>query len=76
MNKTVKAGLLIMALTIGIGLSSISTFGTLEIAKKEKTACTTCHVKVGSKDLNAVGKCYEKAKSLKKCEAKAEQKKK
>ncbi|HVA01016.1 MAG TPA: hypothetical protein VMV34_05085 [Terriglobia bacterium] len=76
MNKTVKAGLFFMALTIGIGLSSISSFGTMEIAKKEKSACTTCHVKVGSKDLNAVGQCYAKEKSLKKCEAKAEQKKK
>ena len=72
MNKTVKAGLFLMALAIGIGLSSISSFGTIEIAKKEKSACTTCHVKVGSKELNAVGECYKKSKNLKKCEVKAE----
>jgi hypothetical protein len=71
MNKTVKAGLFLMALAIGIGLSSISSFGTIEIAKKEKAACTTCHVKVGSKELNTVGECYKKSKNLKKCEAKA-----
>lgn len=76
MNQTVKAGLFIMVLTIGIGLSSISTFGTMEIAKKEKVACGTCHVKVGSKELNAVGKCYEKHKSLKTCEAGKTEKKK
>lgn len=74
MNKTVKAGLFIVALTIGIGLSSMSTFGNIEIAKKEKAACTVCHVKMGSKDLNAVGQCYAKSKNLKKCEAKAEKK--
>lgn len=75
MNKTLKVGLLVVALAGGLGLASISSFGTMEIAKKEKAACTTCHVKLGSKELNAVGKCYAKAKSLKKCEAKAEQKK-
>jgi hypothetical protein len=74
MNKTLKAGLFIAALAMGIGLSSMSSFGTMQIAKKEKAACTTCHVKMGSKELNAVGKCYAKTKSLKKCEAKAEQK--
>ncbi|HUZ47761.1 MAG TPA: hypothetical protein VMW54_14080 [Terriglobia bacterium] len=76
MNKTVKAVLFAAVLATGIGLSSISSFGTMDIAKKEKVACTTCHVKMGSKELNAVGKCYEKSKNLKKCEAKAEQKKK
>ena len=44
MNKTLKAGLFIAALAMGIGLSSMSSFGTMEIAKKEKSACTTCHV--------------------------------
>lgn len=75
MAKGLKAGLFIAALAVGIGLSSISSFGTMEIAKKEKAACTVCHVKLGSKDLNAVGECYKKSKALKKCEAKAEQKK-
>lgn len=69
MSKAMKAVLLGFALTLGVGLSSLSSFATMQIAKKEKAACTTCHVKPGSKELNAVGKCYEKAKSLKKCEA-------
>ncbi len=71
MSKILKAGLFMLALTIGIGLASISSFGNMQIAKKEKASCTTCHVKVGAKELNAVGECYKKSKDLKKCEAKA-----
>ena len=40
-----------------------------EYTKKEGKGCMTCHVKAGSKELNDVGKCYEKAKSLKECVA-------
>jgi len=40
-----------------------------EYTKKEKTPCLTCHVKNGSKELNEVGKCYEKKKSLEGCKA-------
>ncbi len=43
--------------------------GKPEYTKKEKTACTTCHTKPGSKELNDVGKCYEKKKSLAACKA-------
>lgn len=48
-----------------------------EYAKKEakdgkNLACTYCHVKVGSKDLNDVGKCYKANNlSLAKCGDKA-----
>lgn len=39
-----------------------------EYAKKEGKNCVTCHVKVGSKDLNDVGKCYkDNDHSLAKC---------
>lgn len=69
MSKVIKIAVFGMALGVAISLSSLSSFGTIEIAKKEKTACTTCHVKTGSKDLNDVGKCYEKKKSLKACES-------
>lgn len=31
-----------------------------EYAKKEGKACTYCHVKAGSKELNDTGKCYQK----------------
>lgn len=68
MSKVMKAVVFSIALGVAISLSSLSSFGTIEIAKKEKTACTTCHVNMGSKDLNDVGKCYQKKKSLKACE--------
>ncbi|MDD5541576.1 MAG: hypothetical protein PHX83_00200 [Acidobacteriia bacterium] len=36
-------------------------FAKPEYAKKEgNKACTFCHVKAGSKDLNDMGKCYAK----------------
>lgn len=38
-----------------------------EYTKKEGKPCTACHVKPGSKELNDVGKCYEKKKSLQEC---------
>lgn len=49
---------------------SLSSFATVEISKKEKQKCVTCHVKMGKKDLNDVGKCYEQKKSMAACAAK------
>ena len=45
-----------------------------DYTKKEGKNCLTCHVKAGSKELNDVGKCYEKKKSLKDCELPAPKK--
>lgn len=63
--------LAVFGITLGVALamSSLSSFGNMEIAKKEKASCTTCHVKMGQKELNDVGKCYAKKKSLKACES-------
>jgi hypothetical protein len=69
MSKVMKAAAFILALGVAISLSSLSSFGNMEIARKEKAACTTCHVKMGQKELNAVGKCYAKKKDLKACES-------
>jgi hypothetical protein len=69
MSKVMKAAVFSIALGVAISLSSLSSFGNMKIAKKEKVACTTCHVKMGQKDLNDVGKCYAKKKSLKACES-------
>ena len=38
-----------------------------EYSKAEKKPCTTCHVKMGAKELNDTGKCYQEKKSLKEC---------
>ncbi len=69
MSRLVKTAVFGMAVASAITLCSLSSPGTIQIATKEKTACTTCHVKMGSKELNAVGKCYEKKKNLKACES-------
>jgi len=69
MSKVMKVAVFSITLGMAISLSSLSSFGNMKIAKKEKTACTTCHVKMGSKELNDVGKCYAKKKSLKACES-------
>jgi hypothetical protein len=54
----------------GLMLASLS-FGKTEYAKKEKKACTYCHVTQGKKDLNEAGKCYaEHDHSLAACEPK------
>jgi cytochrome c553 len=51
-----------------------ATFGKAEYTKKEKKACVYCHTKANTKDLNEVGKCYDKDKSLANCKAPAEKK--
>jgi len=45
------------------------TFGKAEYTKKEKKSCVHCHTKANSKELNDVGKCYDKAKSLDNCKS-------
>jgi hypothetical protein len=63
------------ALPLMIGLAGFlvtsSSFGKTEYTKKEKKACTYCHVAQGKKDLNDVGKCYaEHNHSLEGCDTK------
>jgi hypothetical protein len=69
MSRIMKVAVFSIALGVTMSLASLSSFGNMQIAKKEKVACTTCHVKMGQKDLNEVGKCYAKKKSLKACES-------
>ncbi len=68
-----KAALRILQISLpGLMLAAFAASvmqGKPEYTKKEKTACTTCHTKPGSKELNDVGKCYEKKKSLEACKA-------
>ena len=57
------------AFCIAVFVSSVSA--KVEYSKTEKKACTTCHVKAASKELNDVGKCYQDKKhSLAGCESK------
>jgi hypothetical protein len=69
--KTFKIALPAVLLAAGFLICTTTSYSKPEYAKKEKKACTYCHVKMGVKDLNDVGKCYQTAKySLEKCEPK------
>lgn len=69
MRKSI--GFAIPALILGMGalISTNVSYGKAEYAKKEKKGCTVCHTKMGVKELNDVGKCYGKSKSLDGCAA-------
>ncbi|MBL8211708.1 MAG: hypothetical protein JNK87_13395 [Bryobacterales bacterium] len=54
-------------LLLGLLLSSNVGFSKPEYTKKEKKACTSCHVGMGKKELNDTGKCYGEKKDLKAC---------
>ena len=56
---------------MGLSIGASMSYAKPEYGKKEKTACTTCHVANGKKELNDVGKCYgEKKHSLEGCNVK------
>jgi hypothetical protein len=54
----------------GLLLNLTPSFGKAEYTKLEKKPCVTCHVTAKSKELNKVGECYGKKKSLKECPTK------
>lgn len=73
--KGLKLVLPAAILTAGFMLCTTASYGTTAYAKKEGKSCVTCHVKMGSKDLNDTGKCYkENQHSLTKCPLPAEKK--
>jgi hypothetical protein len=66
-----KLKLLVPAIIVGVGIlaSVTASYGTQEIAKKEKKQCTFCHAKVEAKDampknLTDAGKYYQEHKTL------------
>lgn len=69
--KTLKVLVPTAILAAGVLFNSTASFGKAEYTKKEKKGCVVCHVTAKSKELNEVGKCYEKNnKSLAGCEVK------
>ena len=57
-------------LLLGLLASTKVTYGNLKYTKLEKRPCVTCHESIKTKDLNSVGKCYQKKHSLAVCEPK------
>ena len=70
--KLMRILLPIAVVTFGFVITTSNVTGTVEFAKKEKTACKSCHVTVKvvtkeTKALNKVGDCYKNSKDLKSC---------
>ncbi len=59
----------VMVLAAGFMINTTLSYGKSEYTKKEKKACSVCHVTGNMKQLTEVGKCYQKAKSLQGCES-------
>lgn len=57
--RVLKIALPAVIVAAGMLLSSTSSYGKVEYAKKEGKSCTFCHVKMGSKELNDAGKYYK-----------------
>jgi outer membrane murein-binding lipoprotein Lpp len=71
--KLTRIFLPIAVVAFGFFITTTPVSGTMEMAKKEKTACKTCHVNAKvtkeSKDLSKVGECYKKTPDLAKCKS-------
>jgi hypothetical protein len=71
--KLMRYLLPVAVVSFGFFVTTSTATATMEMAKKEKTACKTCHVdaKVTKEkhDLNKVGTCYKGSKDLAKCKA-------
>lgn len=67
--KIIRILLPMAVVAFGFVVTTSSVTATPELAKKEKTACKTCHVSAKEKALNDVGKCYKESKDLKKCKS-------
>ena len=71
MIQHMKIAATCLVLIAGLIVGNSLSFAKPEYAKKEGGAkCTVCHVAMGKKDLNDVGKCYHDKKDLKACQAK------
>jgi hypothetical protein len=64
--KIMKAVLPALILAGGFFALTSSVSAKPEYSKKEKVNCITCHVKMGSKDLNDTGKKYKETGKLEK----------
>ena len=62
MTKRIRVILLVAA--TAIALTALPSTGTRDMSRKERKSCVTCHVKMGSKELNDAGKYYKEKGTL------------
>ncbi|MBL8237506.1 MAG: hypothetical protein JNM66_08820 [Bryobacterales bacterium] len=70
--KLMRILLPIAVVAFGFVVTTTTVTATPDMAKKEKTACKTCHAnakvtKDTAKELTKVGTCYKGSKDMKKC---------
>jgi len=58
-NTIMKFAVPAFVLFVGVVVSSMTSYAKPEYTKKEKKACTFCHVSAKSKELNDAGKYYK-----------------
>ena len=66
LHFVLPAAVLVLGLPAGMKFA----YGNVKYTKQEKRPCVTCHTTVQGKELNSVGKCYQKSHSLAGCEPK------
>jgi hypothetical protein len=67
MTRSLKLTVPAVIVGLGVLISSNTSFAKVSYTKKEGVKCVVCHTKPASKELNDVGKCYEKNKSMQGC---------
>jgi hypothetical protein len=69
--KQLRIVLPVAVVAFGFFVTTSNVTATPDLAKKEKTACKTCHVEAKptkeAKGLSKVGDCYKGSKDLKSC---------
>ena len=67
MKRVLGAAVVTALAAVLAGYGTTRAEAKVEYTKKEGKSCVVCHIKNGAKELNDVGKCYEKNKTLKGC---------
>jgi mono/diheme cytochrome c family protein len=67
MLRSLKLAVPVLLVGLGAMFTANVSYGKAEYTKKEKKSCVTCHTAANSKELNDVGKCYGKSKTLEGC---------
>jgi hypothetical protein len=68
MLSSLRFVLPVAVLLAGLAAITKGTYANVRYTKQEKKPCVTCHVTIKGKELNSVGKCFQKKHTLAGCE--------